>query len=114
MTNSHNHPTADEVYANINTEHPHISRATVYRNLNELAEDGKIARIKIPGGADRYDNFIHNHHHAYCRCCHKLFDINASTENNNSIEVNGFKIEKCHVTYEGLCLECMCNLDINK
>ena len=34
------HATADEIYAEIAKEHPHISRATVYRNLNLLAELG--------------------------------------------------------------------------
>ena len=39
------HPTADEVYAAVSAEHPHISRGTVYRNLNQLSEDGKIREM---------------------------------------------------------------------
>ena len=33
----HNHPTADAIYAFIAAQHPTISKATVYRNLNQLA-----------------------------------------------------------------------------
>ena len=36
----HDHPTADSVYAVIAAEHPSISKATVYRNLNQLALQG--------------------------------------------------------------------------
>ena len=36
------HVSADEVYDAIAADHPNISRATVYRNLNRLAEMGKI------------------------------------------------------------------------
>ena len=32
----HNHPTADAIYAVIAAQHPTISKATVYRNLNQL------------------------------------------------------------------------------
>ena len=34
----HAHPTAEEVYRQVAAEHPSVSRATVYRNLRQLAE----------------------------------------------------------------------------
>ena len=34
------HVTADEIYEAIAKEHPTISRATVYRNLNRLSQTG--------------------------------------------------------------------------
>lgn len=37
----HNHPTADAIYAVIAAQHPTISKATVYRNLNQLAAQGR-------------------------------------------------------------------------
>lgn len=36
----HCHATADEIYREIIKTHPHISRATVYRNLNLLSDRG--------------------------------------------------------------------------
>ena len=53
-----NHPTADEVYNLIAKEHPSVSRATVYRNLNKLTEEGQLSRRVIPGGADRFDHRV--------------------------------------------------------
>ena len=38
------HATADEIYRAIVKEHPNISRATVYRNLNSLSESGSYLR----------------------------------------------------------------------
>ena len=51
----HNHPTADAIYAVIAAQHPTISKATVYRNLNQLAAQGEILRVPVPTGADHFD-----------------------------------------------------------
>ena len=51
----HNHPTADAIYAFIAAQHPTISKATVYRNLNKLAAQGEILRVPVPTGADHFD-----------------------------------------------------------
>lgn len=45
-----NHPTAEEVYAEVARSHPTVSKATVYRNLGSLSEDGLLRHIKMPGG----------------------------------------------------------------
>lgn len=70
-----NHPTADEVYETIVKEHPSISRGTVYRNLNQLAEDGIITIIPVPGAAEHFDHQVHNHYHARCLDCGKVYDV---------------------------------------
>jgi len=44
------HPTADEVYALARRDMPMLSLATVYRNLNLLAENGVIRRIDCLDG----------------------------------------------------------------
>ena len=48
-----NHPTADEVYASIHEKHPTISKATVFRTLGRLADDGEALRVRINNGALR-------------------------------------------------------------
>lgn len=71
----HCHATADEVYEEIIKEHPTISKATVYRNLNLLSEMGEIRRLQIPGSADRYDHISRNHCHVKCKVCGRVFDV---------------------------------------
>ena len=39
------HPTADEIYHLARKEMPSLSLATVYRNLNQLAENNVIRKI---------------------------------------------------------------------
>ena len=41
------HATADEIYEDIVKEHPNVSRATVYRNLNLLSEIGYIRKMML-------------------------------------------------------------------
>ena len=43
---SYNHPTADEIYNVVRAQDDKISRGTVYRNLNLLADAGEILSIK--------------------------------------------------------------------
>ena len=69
------HVSADEVYDVIAAERPNISRATVYRNLNRLAEMGKIRKIEVPGGADRFEHWSHKHYHVRCEKCGRIFDV---------------------------------------
>ena len=49
------HPDAEQVYEKIITKHPHISKATVYRNLNLLAEQNEILKIETGNGPDKFD-----------------------------------------------------------
>lgn len=65
----HNHPTADAIYAVIAAQHPTISKATVYRNLNQLAAQGEILRVPVPTGADHFDFNIKPHYHVRCTKC---------------------------------------------
>lgn len=69
------HATAEEIYEAIITEHPSMSRATVYRNLKLLSKIGDIRKIEISGGADRFDHLCHDHYHVKCEKCGRVFDV---------------------------------------
>ena len=45
------HPSADEIYEVVRTRLPRISLGTVYRNLDILAEQGKIQMLQLGGDA---------------------------------------------------------------
>ena len=42
------HPTAEMVYQWLKPENPNLSLGTVYRNLNLLADEGRITRMAFP------------------------------------------------------------------
>ena len=55
LIESYDHPTAEEIYAEVKKRGSTASKGTVYRNLNFLSEKGIIEKISMLNGADRYD-----------------------------------------------------------
>lgn len=103
------HATADEIYEDIVKEHPNVSRATVYRNLNLLSETGHIRKIEIPGGADCFDHICHDHCHVKCEKCGRIFDVDM--EYVTGLEKNirndrGFSFTGYDIIFRGICPDC--------
>lgn len=69
------HPTAEMLYSDLKKQVPEIGIATIYRNLNELVEEGEIIRIKSRSGKDRYDGNTMPHIHFECDVCMEIQDI---------------------------------------
>ena len=61
------HPTADEIFADVRERAPRVSRATVYRNLRTLARDGQILTIPVAGSADRKCSTENGRNRCTCR-----------------------------------------------
>ena len=70
-----NHPTAETICEKVRASHPSISKATVYRVLGRMAEQGTILRIPVVDGADHYDHQTHPHYHVHCDDCGKMDDV---------------------------------------
>ena len=105
----HCHATADDVYDLIVTKHPNISRGTVYRNLNLLSDIGKIRKVEIPSGADRFDHECHAHYHARCIKCNKVFNVEMDFIDDlqkNIKDTHGFEFTGHDLIFKGICLEC--------
>ncbi|WP_298481544.1 Fur family transcriptional regulator [uncultured Ruminococcus sp.] len=105
----HNHPTADEIFREIAKENTLISKATVYRNLKILSEQGEILHIPIPNGADCFDFNTKPHYHMECRKCNRVYDVNMPYQTDlcdKIINRNGFLIESHHIVFSGLCPGC--------
>ncbi len=103
------HATADEIYEAIVKEHPNVSRATVYRNLNLLSETGDIRKIEIPGGAERFDHQCHDHCHVKCEKCGRVFDVDMEymTDLEKSIkDDHGFAFTGYDILFRGICPDC--------
>ena len=103
------HATADEIYDMIVQEHPTSSRGTVYRNLNRLAEMGKIRKMEIPGGPDRFDHCCHDHCHVKCERCGRVFDVDMdyiTGLEKNIRDTHGFAFTGYDILFRGICPEC--------
>ena len=103
------HPDADQIYLDVNAIDRKISKATVYRNLRVLSENGLIAHVRMPG-ADRYDLTLKRHYHMICAICGRVTDapINYAEENDRLLESKtGFRITRHQTIFEGICPECL-------
>ena len=104
----YNHPTADMVCAEVAKADPTIGRATVYRLLNSLVEEGSAIKVPVHDGADRYDITVMPHDHAKCLQCGKVLDVSVEGELPRVKDVD-FTVQGGAVLYYGLCRECSQN-----
>lgn len=107
VQNRMDHPTAEMIYQELLEQDPHISLATVYRNLNQFAESGKIRKVELPNRKDCFDYNVMTHHHAYCVKCGRLFDVPVKSIKKRYQHLdNGFKVQEEEVLLKGICLDC--------
>ena len=105
----HSHPTVEEVYREIHREHPTISKATVYRNLHQLAEDGEINQVLLPYSPERFDDHLSHHYHFICKRCTGIFDVDMdylSGINELIQSTYGFQVDEHDVIFKGICPKC--------
>ena len=67
------HPTAETVYHWLKPDNPALSLGTVYRNLNLLADEGRLLRLPLP--VERFDANTAPHAHFRCRLCGRVYDL---------------------------------------
>jgi Fe2+ or Zn2+ uptake regulation protein len=104
------HPTADEIFASVVAEHPSISKATVYRNLNLLVEAGLVRRVPLPGTLpDHFDRTLDEHYHVYCECCGRVSDVDLPYQADLAeriAESDGFEVYQHEIVFHGICPDC--------
>ncbi len=104
-----NHPTADEVYEAVHASHPSIGRATVYRTLGRLSDEGLIGRVKINNGADHFDHQAFAHYHVRCTCCGRVDDVMIPVlgeVDEAAARVTGYQITGHALQFDGVCPTC--------
>ena len=103
------HPTADELYKYIHMNNSEIGVATVYRNLNKLAEKGIIRKIIGLDGSSHFDSCLEPHYHFICSGCGKIYDIPGNIAKDLIAKAEEFtdcKIITMDITFRGLCKAC--------
>ena len=103
------HPTAEMVYEGVKKDLPAISLATVYRNLNLLAEQGEILKLEL-NGEFRFDGDMCGHVHAVCTKCGKLYDLMDDKIGKyamKNFKLKGFTPSCVHIIFKGNCNKCI-------
>lgn len=104
------HPTADYIYSLLRQQDPKISLGTVYRNLNQLFESGKLRKISMPGASDRFDARLDEHQHMVCEKCGKVFDVEIAglkSLDHEVLEQTGFHVDHYELVIQGVCEDCV-------
>jgi Fe2+ or Zn2+ uptake regulation protein len=109
LVDDRSHPTADQVYQQVISQMPNVSRTTVYNTLHELVALGILREVQdLSAGGLRYDTQPAPHHHLFCTRCHRLVDIERDFDKVRltSEEAAGYQIARYHVTFYGICPAC--------
>lgn len=98
--------TVEEIVVSAQKRVETINIATVYRNLKQLIDTGRVTKIvsSIAGTLYEMETEEH-HHHFYCRKCHKSFDL-AGCPVKLDVLPEGFRAESHELFFSGLCPKC--------
>lgn len=101
------HPTAEMVYQWLKPDNPNLSLGTVYRNLNLMADEGRIRRLAFP--VERYDGDTEPHCHFQCDRCGRVYDVDIPYHeklDHEALEHSGHQIREHELLFRGLCACC--------
>jgi len=103
------HATAEQVVAHLAETHPAIGRATIYRNLGQMADSGELLRAGTFYGATHYDHNCHEHYHFVCNECRRVFDVEGSAKSifESFKGAEEFEVRDIQISFSGFCRECM-------
>jgi Fur family peroxide stress response transcriptional regulator len=111
------HPTAEAIHADVSAELPGVSKATVYRALDNLVRLGLARRVHHPGSVARYDGNTERHHHLVCRACSGIEDFASSSISRefdpalDSVSIpelasERFEVHDVFISFQGICRAC--------
>jgi Fur family ferric uptake transcriptional regulator len=87
-----------------------VSHQAVYDVLRALTDAGLLRRIQPAGSVARYEARVgDNHHHAVCRSCGAVADVDCATGEVPCLTASddqGFAIDEAEVVYWGQCPTC--------
>ena len=103
------HPTVDQVFDEVKERIPGVSRTTVYRTLETLANLGLVRRTNHFAASARFDGNMEQHHHLVCTRCGKVIDFqdpSLTVANLPDARRSGFTLLDYSVYFEGFCSSC--------
>lgn len=110
LSESKDHPTVEQVYAQVRLEFPTISLATVYKTVALLREIGELLELGMRDGSSRYDgNKPWPHSHVICTSCRSIIDYEELPLGKLSREAaakTGFRIKNLQLDFFGICPRC--------
>ena len=100
------HPSAQMVYDALRPEMPRLSLGTVYRNLHQMAQEGRLRELEGP--VARFDAVLPSHTHIRCVRCGQVADLELPYDSALDREAagDGWVITGHELVFNGICPAC--------
>ncbi len=107
---SQDHPSAAQLYEQIQVQFPSMSLATVYKTLDLLKELGEVFEISLRDDSHFDGSRPFPHPHLICTNCQKIVDGELDTPVRRLVaemqQFSGFQITRHQLNFYGLCPDC--------
>lgn len=103
------HPTADEIYKDLEHKFPNMSVATVYNNLRVFKKTGLVKELTYGDSSSRFDFSTKQHYHIICSRCGKIVDFfypGLDEVEALAAQVTGFVVDHHRLEVYGICPDC--------
>lgn len=102
---------AAEIYARLKRSRARVALSTVYRTLEHLRAKGEVTERVDATGETSYMLCTpsHHHHHAICRACGKVEDVNCTAVEQFAKSLrtlHGFTLDGHAMEFTGRCRQC--------
>jgi Fur family transcriptional regulator, peroxide stress response regulator len=103
------HPSVEMVYESLRERYPSLSMSTVYATIESFLQRGIVRQVFGRSGKLRVDGTPHDHDHAVCRSCGRVFDVDPSVVNRPASPPKlpgGLRVTSVSVEYQVVCSQC--------
>lgn len=108
---AHPHADTDSIIGLVRQDLGVVSHQAVYDVLRALTDAGLLRRFQPMGSVARYEPQVgDNHHHAVCRNCGAIADIECAVGEAPCLvapDGHGYQIGEAEVIYWGRCADCV-------
>ena len=98
----------DEILASAQASIPSLGKATVYRSIRALLDEGWLTAVDVPGRSALYERAGKEHHHHFqCSHCNRVYELGACASEIRGELPAGFISTGHDVTIYGACAACL-------
>lgn len=105
LAENKNHPSVDQIFKELSTEVPTLSKTTVYNSLKLFVEKGACSTVNLDETTARFDFQTKLHGHFLCEECCQIYDFQAEL-NSSYNELEDFDIKGMELSFKGVCKTC--------
>lgn len=110
LGSSTQHPSVEQIFAEMQPEYPATSLATVYKTVTLLKELGEVLELGFGAGSNHYDGRLPvSHPHLVCTKCAKIEDADLGSMERLARQLaakSGYQITNHRLDFFGLCSHC--------